>query len=184
MKRILLTSFIGILGLCAHALTVETIIIQHSYCGRPSGAAYANATGGTPPYTYSWDIPSTEANVHGLSPGIYTVTVTDAVFDQATAQAEILLLNNYWSVLGPGLPLSYCAGDPCQFAIYTGQDAVTEVYDPTGAYGPWPYSFSHPNLVDYGQSTTCMSSVMPYPRALATPAAALTSVNTPLPLLR
>src|SRR5436190_11662382 len=73
MKRILLTSFIGILGLCAHALTVETIIIQHSYCGRPSGAAYANATGGTPPYTYSWDIPSTEANVHGLSPGIYTV---------------------------------------------------------------------------------------------------------------
>lgn len=44
------------------------------------GSAAAFVTGGTPPYSYQWDDPqqSTGAALSGLTPGIYSVTVTDA----------------------------------------------------------------------------------------------------------
>lgn len=44
------------------------------------GSATASPSGGTPPYTYSWDDPSsqTTATATGLTAGTYTCTVTDA----------------------------------------------------------------------------------------------------------
>ncbi len=46
----------------------------------PPDAAVANVTGGSPPYTYVWSTnpPQTTPTAAGLSPGTYTVTVTDA----------------------------------------------------------------------------------------------------------
>jgi type IX secretion system substrate protein/SprB-like repeat protein len=41
------------------------------------GAAWAEPTGGTQPYTYLWNNGNTESIITNLSPGIYTVTVTD-----------------------------------------------------------------------------------------------------------
>ncbi len=38
----------------------------------------ATATGGTPPYTYSWSNGSTTNNIQPQTPGVYTVTVVDA----------------------------------------------------------------------------------------------------------
>lgn len=48
-------------------------------CGQSNGSATANATGGTPNYTYSW-APNggTNSTATGLSTGTYTVFVTDA----------------------------------------------------------------------------------------------------------
>ncbi|MBK8846376.1 MAG: T9SS type A sorting domain-containing protein [Bacteroidetes bacterium] len=43
-----------------------------------NGTASVNATGGTLPYTYLWSNGATVANLIGLIPGTYTVTVTDA----------------------------------------------------------------------------------------------------------
>ncbi|MBI4929933.1 MAG: gliding motility-associated C-terminal domain-containing protein [Bacteroidetes bacterium] len=48
--------------------------------GGTNGSANSSATGGTAPYTYSWNTtpPQTTANATGLSAGNYVVTVTDA----------------------------------------------------------------------------------------------------------
>src|SRR5690606_31314348 len=47
-------------------------------CTGNTGAATATASGGTPPYSYSWSTGSTSASVSGLAAGSYNVTVTDA----------------------------------------------------------------------------------------------------------
>lgn len=49
-----------------------------SNCGTPTGAAYATAMGGTPPYNYLWSNNSTSSTVSGLLSGLYSITVTDA----------------------------------------------------------------------------------------------------------
>ncbi len=45
--------------------------------GQSNGAASASVTGGRSPYTYLWNGGLTTDTITGLSPGIYTVTVTD-----------------------------------------------------------------------------------------------------------
>lgn len=48
-------------------------------CNLPnSGEVSSTAGGGTPPYTYLWSNAATTANITGLAPGTYDVTVTDA----------------------------------------------------------------------------------------------------------
>lgn len=44
-----------------------------------SGAIQVNVTGGQSPYTYSWNTGSTSSGITGLTPGSYSVTVTDAL---------------------------------------------------------------------------------------------------------
>lgn len=45
--------------------------------GTNNGTVSADATGGTHPYTFSWDNGMTGQDLEGLAAGIYTVTVTD-----------------------------------------------------------------------------------------------------------
>jgi len=49
-------------------------------CGLGKGAAFANVSFGTPPYSYLWDSPhaGTAFRENGLFQGVYPVTVTDA----------------------------------------------------------------------------------------------------------
>ncbi len=89
-------------GLCAgtYALTltdtlnctlVDTLVLQGppplvvSVASTPEsafqahdGTASAQATGGTPPYAFSWHTGDTTQQIGPLAPGIYSVTVTDA----------------------------------------------------------------------------------------------------------
>jgi hypothetical protein len=46
--------------------------------GGSNGTATANATGGTPAYTYSWSTGATTSTINSLAAGIYTITVTDS----------------------------------------------------------------------------------------------------------
>jgi gliding motility-associated-like protein len=64
---------------CA-AFNATASITQNILCyGNTNGAATVNATGGTEPYTYSWNTSPVQntQNATGLSVGTYTVTVTD-----------------------------------------------------------------------------------------------------------
>lgn len=45
--------------------------------GSSNGSATADATGGTHPYTFSWDNGDTGQTIEGLAAGTYTVTITD-----------------------------------------------------------------------------------------------------------
>ncbi|RMF69132.1 MAG: hypothetical protein D6740_09895, partial [Alphaproteobacteria bacterium] len=46
--------------------------------GAADGTAEVSVTGGTPPYSYTWDTGDTLSQITGLAPGTYAVIVTDA----------------------------------------------------------------------------------------------------------
>ena len=57
--------------------------------GSADGSISVTVTGGMPPFNYQWSIPTSVPEITGLSPGTYTVTVTDASGSTATASAAI-----------------------------------------------------------------------------------------------
>jgi gliding motility-associated-like protein len=58
-------------------------------CNVNDGKAVVNATGGSPPYDYQWNSGDTTAVADSLSPGLYTVTVTDTNSCSDTAQLTV-----------------------------------------------------------------------------------------------
>jgi len=61
-------------------------------CGLGKGAAYANVSFGTPPYSFLWDSPhaGTAFRENGLFQGVYPVTVTDANGCTATDSVQVM----------------------------------------------------------------------------------------------
>ncbi|HEY0029283.1 MAG TPA: PKD domain-containing protein [Bacteroidia bacterium] len=66
--------------------------------GLGDGSATANASGGTPPYTYLWNTGATTSTITGLTPGTYYVTVTTS--NGCTKDDTI-------TIAQPAAPLSY-----------------------------------------------------------------------------
>lgn len=53
--------------------------VLHQACpDQNNGAAYVEPIGIFPPFTYKWNSGATDSLIHGLAPGLYTVTVTDS----------------------------------------------------------------------------------------------------------
>ncbi|MGZ4060641.1 MAG: PKD domain-containing protein, partial [Bacteroidia bacterium] len=71
------------------ALAATAVNTPVTCFGGSTGTATCTATGGTPPYTYSWTTGSTTANTSGLPAGSVTVTVTDAHSCTTTATTSI-----------------------------------------------------------------------------------------------
>lgn len=59
-------------------LDLSTNFVLDEVCGNAQGAIYVETTGGTAPYSYSWNNGSSNEDNLGLSAGNYTLTVTDA----------------------------------------------------------------------------------------------------------
>lgn len=70
-------------------LTVSISATQVSCNGSGNGTASAVVSGGTTLYTYSWSNGSVLSGIAGLSPGNYSVTVTDSKGCTATASVAI-----------------------------------------------------------------------------------------------
>lgn len=60
------------------ALQINLQVSQVGCAGSNDGEAVANASGGTPPYTYNWSNGASGASVSGLAVGSYSLSVTDA----------------------------------------------------------------------------------------------------------
>jgi hypothetical protein len=58
-------------------LSANTTTVAESALGANDGTATANPTGGTGDYTYLWNTGETTASIQNLTPGLYTVIVTD-----------------------------------------------------------------------------------------------------------
>ncbi|MBL4578649.1 MAG: T9SS type A sorting domain-containing protein [Flavobacteriales bacterium] len=60
-------------------LTTASISTVAATCGLCDGTATVTATGGTAPYTYTWDDPALQSNATavGLCPGVFTVYISD-----------------------------------------------------------------------------------------------------------
>ncbi|MBL4658294.1 MAG: PKD domain-containing protein, partial [Flavobacteriales bacterium] len=71
-------------------LAVATSSTDESTVGANDGTATATPFSGTPPYTYLWSNFATTATITGLSPGTYTVVVTDATGCTASGSVTIL----------------------------------------------------------------------------------------------
>ena len=126
----------------AAALASTTAGVQQAVCGAANGAATANVTGGTTPYTYSWDSApvQTTAVLSAVGAGFYTCTVTDANGCTATTTANIT------SPGGLSITLLGTTAQTC-FGTANGQATVT------ASGGNAPYSFSW-NTVPQQNSAT------------------------------
>ncbi len=65
-----------------------SVTATHAQCFM-AGSARVNVIGGIDAYTYSWNTGANTAEIQGLTPGTYTVTVTDAAENAQTISIEI-----------------------------------------------------------------------------------------------
>ncbi len=100
--------------------------------GDCDGTALATASGGTSPYSYSWDDPSNQQNslAAGLCPNLYTVTVTDN--NGCTATDTISTFNPSTLSTSSVFTAINCAGN-CDGTITT---------TPVGGIPPYQYVWS------------------------------------------
>jgi uncharacterized repeat protein (TIGR01451 family) len=72
-----------------HAMMVFMQVYNATCTGNNGGAMVVEVNGGTPPFTYAWSTGATEDYVTGLTPGNYSLTVTDALNVQETLTFDV-----------------------------------------------------------------------------------------------
>ena len=70
-------------------LVSANTVVQDSCFGDATGSALANATGGTPNYTYNWSNNVSGASATGLAAGTYVVSVTDQDGCSTTSSVQV-----------------------------------------------------------------------------------------------
>ena len=71
-------------------LSYGLYVVPDASCnGLPSGKIYVTGITGTPPFTYLWNNSSIQSSITGLTPGVYSVQVTDSLGCQLTQNALI-----------------------------------------------------------------------------------------------
>jgi gliding motility-associated-like protein len=125
-------------------LVLAPSVTNISCFGSCDGAAVANASGGTPSYTYNWQ-PSggTSASASNLCEGTYTLTVTDSKGCQVNTSVVIT---------EPDLLTAQVSSTdiPCNTTC-TGSATVT----PTGGTSPYTYNWTPGNFTTASISNLC-----------------------------
>jgi len=113
-------------------------------CGNANGVIELNTNGGIPPYTWNWSNGETTEDIYGLSAGMYSVTIKDALLDS--------IVQNYTILNNPFLDFSYW-NTPSQHGHYNcpgtcwGQFRVPMNFLITNnLYLTPPFSYSEPIL--------------------------------------
>ncbi|PSJ72201.1 hypothetical protein C7N43_35460 [Sphingobacteriales bacterium UPWRP_1] len=79
------------------APALNPVTVTNDLCGTAIGTASVLASGGTPPYTYTWSNGQTGPAATGLTEGTYTVTATDnsgCIAIQTVTVVNVLSLSN------------------------------------------------------------------------------------------
>jgi large repetitive protein len=118
----------------AAALAVSIAKIDVLCAGAANGTATANVTGGTAPYSYSWNtVPvQTTATATGLTPGTYTVTVTDA---------NGCIVTENVTIVEPALTLTVSITAQTNVLCF-GSATGTATASAAGGTAPYTYSWS------------------------------------------
>jgi len=108
-----------------------SIIQQDVSCfGASDGYADIAVTGGTPPYSYSWSNGATTQDISNLTPGLYSVTVTD---DTGCASIATALVQDPPQIISTLTQTQYSCGG-CTNAVSL---------QVTGGVSPYSYTWTH-----------------------------------------
>lgn len=113
--------------------------IQHAVCGNTTGSMWAYAVGGAIPYTYLWSNGSTSSTQSNIPPGVYTLTVTDALGTEASVEVELVQTDALFPPFAP--PQAWSCDADCNAGFYyyiplPGNGfPYTVVFDPPGPTG-------------------------------------------------
>jgi hypothetical protein len=94
----------------AAQLVIDVTPVTPMLCsGDNNGAIDISVSGGEPTYTYLWNTAATTQDISGLTPGTYTVTVTD---DNSCTATESILINSTFTspTANAGTDVAICAG--------------------------------------------------------------------------
>ncbi|HLP92948.1 MAG TPA: T9SS type A sorting domain-containing protein [Saprospiraceae bacterium] len=112
-------------------------VVAHCSSGQTNGSVSLDPQTGCPPYAYQWNTGDTTAEVQGLGPGSYCVTITDClgcsdVFctDVTVTSKTNSLLNIVYSVLFPNPAVEQVV---LMVDLNTAQDLRLDVFDARGS---------------------------------------------------
>jgi hypothetical protein len=127
--------------LTVHPVPEIALEVVDEACGQANGGVTATASGGTPAYRYVWSNGATNAQIGGLTPGNYTVSISDQNGCSSVATTRIASTSGPQANISPDDEL--CAG----------QRAVLSVFA-NGGVSPYSYVWSD-------GSSTATIQVMP-----------------------
>ncbi|MCS6929218.1 MAG: T9SS type A sorting domain-containing protein [Saprospiraceae bacterium] len=123
-----------------------------TFVGGKDGTAVANPTGGTGSYTFLWSNGETTKSLSGLSPGVYTVTVTD---ENGCTTVQSVTVNPYGCTLS-ALPVA------THVRCFGQKDGVISV-QLGGGTPPYTYAWStgesSPSIQNLGPGSYAVSIV-------------------------
>ncbi|MCL9807205.1 T9SS type A sorting domain-containing protein [Flavobacterium amniphilum] len=115
----------------AAAVSGTTLITNVSCFGGNNGVIDLTPTGGTGPYTYNWGGGITTEDRTSLTPGTYSVTITDSNGCTGTLSG-IMITQPVWAVNGTTIVTN--------IACFGGNTGVINL-TPTGGSGPYTYDW-------------------------------------------
>jgi len=114
------------------ALSASTTKTDETFLNANDGTIDLTVSGGTAPYTYAWSNNATTQDLNNLSPGNYSVTITDNNGCTETASATIN------AIMCSGINLNVSATD----ALCNGDSNGSATVSASGGVSPYVFSWS------------------------------------------
>lgn len=95
----------------AGTLSLDNITVTDDNCNNSSGAIDIDVSGGTQPYTYSWNNGDNTEDINGLTAGNYDVVITDASGCSTTGQTSVQNLGGNLQVFNSIIDNETCSGN-------------------------------------------------------------------------
>lgn len=131
--------------------------------GGNDGSATVSGSGGVPPYTFLWSNGEATQTATNLSAGIYTVTVTDAVFDAngcTVTITEPTYLTVVADVIGNSIELIVNGGTPPYSYLWNTGDTTSSLTNV--AWGCYTVTVTDANNCTYTEVNECAVQQLNY----------------------